>query len=218
MIDIKSYTTLFLKQLNDHFKDRIYFVGLQGSYGRNEANDDSDIDMVVILDELMIDDIKRYNEMLDHLPRRNLMCGFLAGKKELKNWDHADLFQFYYDTTPIVGSLDDLLKMIDQQAIDRGIKMGVCNIYHGCIHNILYDKNDEILKGLYKAASFVVQAIVFKQNGHYVKQQKQLVEVAKSDEQKILKTFIDIKENVIKDFDLQSAILFEWAKKLLINK
>jgi len=49
-----------------------------------------------------------------------------------RKWEPSDLFQFYYDTTPIVGSLDELLIKIDKEAVDRAIKIGACNIYHGC--------------------------------------------------------------------------------------
>ena len=52
MIDIKSWTDKFIKALDEIFHDRVYFVGLQGSYSRGEATDNSDIDMVVILDKL----------------------------------------------------------------------------------------------------------------------------------------------------------------------
>ena len=50
MIDIKSWLDEFLKALSDTFAERICFVGLQGSYGRGEATENSDIDVVVILD------------------------------------------------------------------------------------------------------------------------------------------------------------------------
>ena len=42
---------------------------------------------------------------------------------------------------------------------------------------MLYDKSEYILKGLYKAASFVVQAIYFKQTGHYIRQQSELLKI-----------------------------------------
>jgi predicted nucleotidyltransferase len=42
--------------MEETFSERIWFIGLQGSYGRNEANASSDIDMVVILDELHTED------------------------------------------------------------------------------------------------------------------------------------------------------------------
>jgi len=54
--------------LKKTFGDRIYFVGLQGSYGRGEATEASDIDLVVILDKLTVDDIKIYSNMIDTLP------------------------------------------------------------------------------------------------------------------------------------------------------
>ena len=213
MVDIKSWLDEFLQKLNEVFKSRVWFVGLQGSYGRGEATETSDIDVVVILNELTVSDIQTYNDMLDTLPHRELICGFVSGKDEIMNWEPADLFQFYNDTTPIKGSLDELLKKIDNVAVDRAIKIGSCNIYHGCVHNMLHTKNEDILKGLYKAASFVVQAIVFKQTGDYIKHQNQLLQAALLDEKIVIETFLKYKNCETVDFNSASEILFEWSKK-----
>ena len=78
MIDIVIWMDGFLKALNDSFGNRVWFVGLQGSYGRGEARETSDIDVVVILDELSASEIQKYNAMLDTLPERELICGFLS--------------------------------------------------------------------------------------------------------------------------------------------
>ena len=99
MIEITTWMDGFLKVLNDNFENRVWFVGLQGSYGRGEATETSDIDIVVIFDELSASDIQKYNTMLDSLPHRELICGFVSGKDELLNWEPSDLFQFYYDLT-----------------------------------------------------------------------------------------------------------------------
>ena len=48
MIDITLWTDRYMMALKDAFGDRIWFAGIQGSYGRGEATEDSDIDMVVI--------------------------------------------------------------------------------------------------------------------------------------------------------------------------
>lgn len=217
MIDINTWTNDFLQKLNEFFASRVWFVGLQGSYGRGEATETSDIDIVVILDELSAVDIQSYQEMLDTLPHRELICGFLSGKDEILNWEPSDLFQFYHDTTPIKGSLDDLFPLIDQTAIERAIKIGACNIYHGCVHNLLHEKSEEILKGLYKSASFVAQAIVFKQTGNYIKRQSQLLEVASVEERLITETFLKYKNGETVDFNEASRILFEWSKKWIKN-
>ncbi len=215
MIDINSFKNNFITALNKSFDGRVFFVGLQGSYSRGEATDTSDIDMVVILDELTATDIKAYNEMLDNLPHRELICGFLAGKKELFSWEPSDLFQFYYDTEALYGSIDELLPLIDMSAVDKAIKIGACNIYHGCVHNMLYEKSAEILRGLYKSASFVIQAITFKQTGNYIRHQKELKELVSDDERVIVDTFIKLKNGGTVDFDKMSEVLFAWAKKLI---
>ena len=213
MIDISTWTELFLHTLTKTFPERVWFVGLQGSYGRSEATETSDIDMVVILDELSVEDIQAYHAMLDTLPHRKLICGFLSGKREILNWDPADLFQLYYDTKPIRGSLDALQSLLDDSAVSRAIKMGVCNIFHGCVHNMLYNKSEKVLKGLYKTASFVVQAISFQQTGKYTRRQKELLAVAAPDERVIVETFMRIKNGEVVDFQKLSEILFTWSKK-----
>lgn len=217
MIDITAWISQFLQTLNENFGDRVWFVGLQGSYGRGEAKETSDIDIVVILDELSVADIKTYNTMSDSIPNRELLCGFLSGKEDILNWEPSDLFQFYHDTTPIKGDLDELLSLIDDTAVDRAIKIGVCNIFHSCVHNMLYEKSEEILKGLYKSASFVVQAICFKQTGKYISRQKDLLSIVSSDERVIIETFLRLRNDGMIDFYKMSEVLFIWAKKW-INK
>ena len=85
MIDINTWMPDFLQALSENFANRVWFVGLQGSYSRGEATETSDIDIVVILDELSPTDIQTYNNMLDALSHRELICGFLSGKKEIMN-------------------------------------------------------------------------------------------------------------------------------------
>jgi uncharacterized membrane-anchored protein len=151
--------------------------------------------------------------MLDTLPHRASICGFLSGRDELLNWEPSDLFQFYYDTTAIKGSLDELLPLLDKAAIERAIKIGACNIYHGCVHNMLHEKSEDILRGLYKSASFVVQAIAFMQTGKYVKHQKELLSVAADDEKGVVRTFLDLKNGGAVDFLGMSEALLAFAKK-----
>lgn len=212
MIDINIWTDKFLQALDKTFSHRVYFVGLQGSYGRGEATEKSDIDMVVILDNLSANDIGTYNAMLDTLPHRELICGFISGKDEILNWEPSDLFQLYYDTTPIKGSLDEILALLDESTIDRAIKIGACNIYHGCVHNMLYEKSEDMLRGLYKGASFTLQAIAFKQTGKYIRKQIDLLHLLSAEDKAICETFLKLKSGGMVEFDIMSEALFNWAK------
>ena len=215
MIDIDVFVDDFVKRLRAVFDNRIWFVGLQGSYARGEADESSDVDIVVILDELSVSDVELYNQLLDKISERELMCGFISGKNELLNWNESELFQFYYDTKPIIGSLDDLLFFLDEKTINRAIKSGACSIYHSCVHNMLYEKDLSLLKSLYKSASFVIQAICFKQTGEYFSSKTELLEAVSEEDKLILNTFLNIKSGKEINFNKMSELLFNWSKRLI---
>ena len=77
---------------------------------------------------------------------------------------------------------------------------------------MLFEKSDDILRGLYKSACFVVQAIAFKQTGKYISQQKGLFEVVSSGERIIVETFLNLKNSGVIDFNQMSEFLFDWSK------
>lgn len=217
MVDISLWMKQFLRALDSTFGARVWFVGLQGSYGRGEATEKSDIDVVVILDELQATDIRKYNTMLDDLAHRDKICGFLSGKDELLSWESSDLFQFYWDTTPIKGTLDSLLPMLDRAAVSRAAKIGVCSVYHGCVHNMLHGKSEDVLRGLYKMASFAVQAIAFLQTGKYYRCQTELIGIVRDEEKKIVENFLFLKNGGAVAFEKMSEQLFLWAQKQIKN-
>lgn len=212
MINISVWMEAFCEKLKETFGSRVWFIGLQGSYSRGEATQHSDIDVVVILNELNCEDIKAYNEMLNKLPHRELICGFLSGKADLLHWDPSDLFQFYHDTKPIVGTLDALLPLIDKAAVCRTVKVGACNIFHGCVHNMLHEKDQDILKGLYKSATFVIQAIHYLESGKYISKLTDILPALPPREGKIIATYLDLKQNKGAGFAEMSETLFEWCQ------
>lgn len=214
MIDIKSWINIYTKKAEQAFPDRIWFIGLQGSYGRGEATDASDIDVVIILDDLRINDLKVYRDMLDTLPNRELICGFISGKNELLNWEISDLFQFYYDTTPIKGRLDILLERIDKQAVRRAIKIGACNIYHACVHNFVHEKSDDILRQLFKSAVFVLQAVWFYETGKYIKSKTEL-QNAIEPPSAVLNTALELKNGAEVQLEEMSALLLNWTQAII---
>ncbi len=214
MIDIKNWIAEFTNKVEQTFSDRVWFIGLQGSYGREEATDTSDIDVVVILDELRMNDLKTYRDMLDTLQNRQLICGFISGKDELLNWEASDLFQFYYDTTPIKGALDCLLEKIDKHAVMRAIKIGACNIYHACVHNFVHEKSEDILRSLYKSAAFVLQAVWFYETGKYIKSTAEL-QNAINPPSAVLTNAQELKNGASVKFEEMSELLLNWATALI---
>ncbi len=216
--EIDVWMRKYFNALKSLFGSRLLFVGLQGSYGRGEPTDSSDIDVVVILDHATPEDLKAYSAMLDTLPNREKVCGFISGRQELMNWERSDLFQFYHDTTPVLGSIDFLLPRISKEDICRAIRIGACNIYHMCGHNMVHEKDTEILKALYKSATFTVQAIYYDQTETYIKQKTELIPVLQPQEREILQAGITLKKQPIleqAEFERLSELLFNWAAGLI---
>lgn len=215
MILLDEWIPCFLKNAQSVFGERIYFVGLQGSYGRGEANEKSDIDIVVILDKLEIDDIRAYDDMLDSLSDRDLICGFLAGKDDLLHWEPSELFQLYFDTTPLVGTLDELTELFSDEDITRAVRMGAGNIYHACVHNMLYEKSADIVKGLLKSASFVIQADYYRRTGTYIRKQQELLLAVNEQERAMLERYQLVRAGADIPIEETSEMMFHWVKEVL---
>ena len=64
MFDLDSYLDNLISNCWTVFGDRLLYVGLQGSWLRGEANENSDIDVMVILDRFSIQDMDQYQEIL----------------------------------------------------------------------------------------------------------------------------------------------------------
>jgi len=218
--DIDIWMKAYLDGMKSLFGSRLLFAGLQGSYGRGEATEGSDIDAVVILDHATPEDLKAYSAVLDTLPNREKVCGFISGRQELINWERSDLFQFYYDTTPVFGSIDFLRPLIRKEDVRRAIRIGACNIYHMCGHNMVHEKDAGILKSLYKSAAFTVQAIHYDRTGTYIKQKTGLIPALQPQEQEILQAGITLREQsnpAQAEFERLSEMLFNWAAELIIK-
>lgn len=60
MFQIEAYTQELLKLLKDIFGERLVYLGLQGSYLRNEQHENSDIDIMAVIDKLTVSDLDSY--------------------------------------------------------------------------------------------------------------------------------------------------------------
>lgn len=217
MFDLAAFLEVFLQALQQTFHGRVWFAGLQGSRARGEETAGSDVDLVVILDVLHPEDVAAYDKLLDRFAARSMLCGFLSGKAELFSWDQAELFQFCCDTKPLLGSLDAVLALVKREDVQRAVKTGLCTVYHGVVHNLLYEKNEEVLKALYKSAVFTVQAICFLETGRYVHRHTQLLQAVGAPEQKIVRTALALRSGTPADFFGMAQDLLLWAQSRLTD-
>lgn len=217
MVDIHQWMKQYQDAVRDLFGGRVLFIGLQGSYGRNEAHETSDIDVVLILDAVSLHDLKQYKQVIGTLPDRSLICGFVSGREELAGWYKSDLFQFYYDTIPYYGSLDDIISVPADADARAAVLMGACNLYHMCSHNYLHGSDMETLKGLYKSAFFVLQAKHFSETGDYVKNHSTLIHVLSGTDLSVSQAADQVKTADLSQAALErhSKLLLQWTHQLI---
>lgn len=216
MIELEQWFSQYEDIVRQLFGKRIRFIGIQGSRGRGEAGPDSDIDMVLILDRLNVGDLRRYREAVHALPERRLLCGFLSGEEELRLWTPAELFQFYHDTKPLYGTLDDLAPMAGREAAGQAVLTGACTLYHGCAHNVVHGRSREVLAELYKSAGFTLRAKYFLETGTYLSKKEELLMALSGEDLAVLKTELHRKNiRTDEEFEEASGRLFSWAGELL---
>ena len=213
--DVDIWLDTTIEKLQEKFSQNLLFVGLQGSYNRGEATDSSDIDLIVILENLTFEDLKRYRLIIDSLPHKEKACGFVSGKNELQKWSKADMFQFYYDTKSLYGKLEDIIQPPSLDEIKQSIKISSENLYHATVHSFVHS-NDyvEDLQNLYKMTFFILQAKYFVQTNNYIPTKKQLVEQLNETEKEILNICIN-KENILNysqsEIETLYCKLIEWC-------
>lgn len=204
-----------LEKLKNKFGERLLFVGLQGSYNRGEASADSDIDVVVILDELRFEDLKAYKKIVENMPYKEKACGFVSGKAELQNWSKHDTFQFFYDTKPLLGKLSDIINPPSVSDVKLSLKFSAEMLYHSAVHSFLFADNPEVqLAYLYKTAFFILQAKYFVENNTYIQTKKELLPLLKGIDKEILEICADISKPEYETESLYSKLIF-WCRDII---
>ena len=209
-MDISIFMGSFKENLLRLFGDNLLFLGLQGSYGRGEAKETSDIDPVIILQQCGKDEILKYRGYIDTLPEKDILCGFISSIDELRAWESADRAQLIFDTKPAYRDFAELCPRITSDDIRRAVQQGVCAIYHASSHNILHARDWSILPELYKSSRFTIRMKHYLQTDVYVSAFRELITVVDEEEKAILETQNPDAEN-------DAFILLEWASKVMRN-
>ena len=128
MFDLDSYMNDLIVNCRAVFGDRLLYVGLQGSYLRGEANQNSDIDVMVILDRFSVQDMDLYREILKRIGFYEKSCGFICGRDELLRWNPLEVCQLRYTTKDIFGELVDYLPSATLEDEINYVKLSLGNL------------------------------------------------------------------------------------------
>ena len=189
MVDIEVWMGELAEKLTGRFGPRLLFLGLQGSYGRGEANENSDIDVAVVLDRVELADLDAYRAIARQMPEGEKACGFLCGARELKSWPKYDLCQLARDVRAYRGELGPLLPPMGRKDLVEAAAIGASGIYHAAVHTYLYAPKEEwpgFLEGAHKGAFFTLRALHELRTGENVRAKRELLPRLVGEEREIL--------------------------------
>ena len=189
MVNIENWMKELAGKLTDQFGPRLLFLGLQGSYGRGEANEDSDIDVVAVLDRAELSDLDAYRAAVRGMPEGEKACGFLCALAELKSWPKYDLLAVARDTRDVYGKLADLLPPFGRADLAQAVSVGASGLYHAAVHTYLYAPREtlpEFLAGAEKSVFFALRDLYELRTGETVRTRRELWARLAGDERALL--------------------------------
>lgn len=178
MIDPQAWVTEVLAKMQATFGSRLAYLGLQGSYGRGEAREDSDIDLVVLLDVVELADLDLYRTLVHSMPEGHKACGFFCGVHDVAAWPRHELFPFKMDTTDYYGRLDDVFPPLTVDDIRLGVTISASALVHMITHSYLYAERESrpsILREAFKSAFFILRVSRYLHTGVYSNSKKDLL-------------------------------------------
>ena len=218
MIDIDVYITQLIDLLKARFGSRLLYVGLQGSYLRGEATDHSDIDVMVVLDDLCVADLDNYREIIQNMDHYDLSCGFICGKEELLKWNPLEICHLINTTKDYYGTIASCVPAYSEADVRNFCKMSVNNIYHEICHRYIHaskEINIEALPGTYKGVFFILQNLYYLSSGEFVATKMELLPLLTGKSYEVLKRALELADCTMYDFDDSFKLLLNWCQEVM---
>lgn len=217
MIQAEEYIAELTSLLRQAFGERLLYVGLQGSCYRGEANENSDIDVMVVLDRLTASDMDVYRELLRRIGNSDRSCGFICGGEELRHWNPCEICQLLHTTGDRYGKLAALVPAYTLEDVKLYGRLSVNNLYHALCHQYIHaspGENRAGLPALYKAAFFILQNRYFLRTGEFVLTRRELLPRLVGKDRAVLSKAAELRENDAWDFGEAFELLLDWCREI----
>ncbi len=212
MTEIDKYLKDLLKECKGAYGKRLLYMGLQGSYMRGEANENSDIDIMLIIDGFTVSDMDAYKRILSQIGNFDRSCGFICGKDEISRWNPLEVLQLLHTTKDVYGTLSDHLPEASREDEINYVKISLGNLYHELCHRYIHadrEKNTVKFRGTCKGLFFLIQNLYYLQSGDFVITKKELKESVCEEDRAVLE-LTELSDGY--DFDKAFSAVFDWCQ------
>ncbi len=172
-----------------------------------------------MLDELGVEDLAAYKNLLTSIPCDAPSCGFICGKRELANWNPCEIVQLLHETQDYFGELKTLVPAYTDYDLRVYIKILAGNLFHELCHRYIHsspEDNKAKLGNSYKQAFYSCKTCTFlTATENTLTQNGNCWPCLDGEERRVLQTAIDLKENPEYDFNQAYPLIFTWCQRVL---
>ena len=216
MVNAEVYLNSLIAKLKEAFGDRLVYVGLQGSYLRGEATETSDIDPMVVIDQLTRQDLDTYRAIIEQLPEPENSCGFICGRDELAHWNPLEISHLLHATRDEYGVLASLVPAYDERDIRSFIQLSIGNLYHELCHRYVHasmEKNRSKLPATCKGVFFILQNLHHLRTGVFCATKRELLSQLTGDDLAVMQLVL----HPAGDFEAAFDLLLRWCRQTLAS-
>lgn len=220
MLDPKEYLNSLTTLLKEYFRNRLRYIGLQGSYLREEATEESDIDIMVVIDGFSPADMALYRVVIKSLESPEKSCGFICGTEELQHWNPLEIGHLVHTTKDYFGSLKELVPEYTEGDVRCFVQMSLGNLYHEICHRRIHatmEENEQALSFSYKSVFFILQNLHYLRCGRFFPTKTELLSALSGRDRRVLETAMALQNGTSLPFEQAFSLLFAWCQETLIR-
>lgn len=218
MINAQIYISKLISLLKHQYDSRLVYVGLQGSYLREEATDNSDIDIMVVIDGLTVRDLDNYRTIIESLEHSDKSCGFICSKDDLAKWNPLEICHLLHTTKDYYGTLAAWIPAYNEQDIRNFVKISLNNLYHEICHRYIHaapNKSAEALPFTMKSVFFILQNVFYLRSGQFIETKDKLLMCLEGIDRDILALSMGPVEKISAKFPESFKLVFAWCQETL---
>ncbi len=218
MFNLSEYMKNLTSELTRVFGDRLFYIGLQGSYARGEADESSDLDVMVVLDRLGAEDLCIYRNIVSKMEHYEKSCGFICGKEDLTHWCRGEICQLVHETIDYYGELKTLVPSYTDEDVKNYVQINAGNLYHEICHRYVHASEEVSRAGLrrsFKAVFYILQNYHYLISGVFLSTKAELLKCLEGIHLEILELAQFLREH--EDYDISQAfsLLLLWCQEIL---
>lgn len=217
MFCAEQYMVQLQNALTDSFGKRLAYVGLQGSYMRGEATENSDIDPMVVIDGLSVLDLNAYRKIIENMEAPEKSCGFICSTEDLHLWNPLEICHLLHTTKDIYGELHALVPVYSDDDVENFVKLSVNNLYHEITHRYVHASelhNQNMISNSFKSVFFVLQNLHYLESSNFIATKRELLTQLSGIDAEVLEVAMDLNRGVDYDFPWLFELLHSWCRNV----